>query len=193
MGRAAREPDTNWVAVEKRGTRVLLILRQLIAAGLSNVRVVSGDVQGFAKLFLQDHTLSQVFINFPDPWPKKQHAKRRLLRVDGFTHDEHEQPIAPVPPSHMSHLLAKKLCAGGKCHLLTDSAAMNQEMKIAFQNCLEIPSGKPLFVSGLPQPHHAECAPEGYGSTAYRTVWQSQGRPEYYMCWSTHPNQAPNN
>ena len=45
--------------------------------GLTNVRVLEGDVvQALDRLF-QPRSLDRVQIFFPDPWPKKRHHKRR--------------------------------------------------------------------------------------------------------------------
>ena len=48
-------------------------------AELSNVRIMRGD----ARLILTDHLAGRiadaVIIQFPDPWPKTRHAKRRIF------------------------------------------------------------------------------------------------------------------
>lgn len=188
IGRAAAEPGTNWLAVEKRGKRVLSILRRVTAAGLENVRVISSDVRGYLGRVLPDHALAQVFINYPDPWPKKRHAKRRLISVPGYDDELPDEPV-PLEDDHFLQLLALKLRPGGTCHTVTDSANLNQEMKLAFQRCVD-GSGAAIFASEIGQPWHLPQVPEEYGHTVYQTVWRAQGRSEHYMRWSTVPSAA---
>lgn len=163
---ALADPSTNWLAVEKRGNRVLSILRRLNAAGLTNVRVVSSNVNGYLARFVPDRAISEVFVNYPDPWPKKKHTKRRLFKEEFL------------------NLLAQKLQDGGSCHTVTDSKNLNEEIKWEFVQC-QSDSGDTLFVPQLPTPYHATAVPCDYGTTVYQAVWRAEGRPEHYMKWCT--------
>lgn len=51
-----------------------------------NVRVVWGDAKIVAPAIFGQGTLDAVFINFPDPWWKRRHAKRRLVDTDFAAH-----------------------------------------------------------------------------------------------------------
>ena len=31
---------------------------------------------------MEDEALSNIYVNFPDPWPKKKHKRRRLLKPE---------------------------------------------------------------------------------------------------------------
>lgn len=46
--------------------------------GLFNVRLHPDDARPLLR-WLPDQSVGRVFILFPDPWPKKRHAKRRLF------------------------------------------------------------------------------------------------------------------
>eukprot|EP00658_Telonema_sp_P-2_P036060 TRINITY_DN26140_c0_g1_i2.p1 TRINITY_DN26140_c0_g1~~TRINITY_DN26140_c0_g1_i2.p1 ORF type:complete len:247 (-),score=39.84 TRINITY_DN26140_c0_g1_i2:545-1285(-) len=166
VGRAIQDPDTNWIAVEKRGNRVLSMLRRIAAAGVQNVKVVSSDVHAYMSHCLPNQSVSGVYVNFPDPWPKKKHTKRRLMRGEFL------------------RLVADKLEHGGTCHTVTDSEDLNEEMKISFNECIS-DSGHRMFLPELELPWHASSAPENYGTTVYMTLWKAKGRPELYMKWST--------
>ena len=48
---------------------------------LTNTRVVEGDVLVLLKRFA-DASLSEVWVFFPDPWPKPREQRRRLMRSD---------------------------------------------------------------------------------------------------------------
>jgi tRNA (guanine-N7-)-methyltransferase len=49
--------------------------------GLATIRVYDGDAREVLA-WLPAHSISRIFLLFPDPWPKKRHLKRRLLNSD---------------------------------------------------------------------------------------------------------------
>ena len=57
-----------------------------------------------ASGFAPPRGLHRVFVNFPDPWPKKRHHKRRILQ-----------------PAFLQ-LCAERLAGGGSLHIATDWA-----------------------------------------------------------------------
>lgn len=82
---AKQKPDVNFIGVEvyKSGTGALFnILKE---QGITNVRVILADVVPLLSDVIPAHSLSHVYIYFPDPWPKKKHRKRRLLQTDFLT------------------------------------------------------------------------------------------------------------
>ncbi len=44
----------------------------------NNLFFVSGDVNDLEEIF-DNNTVDKIYINFPDPWPKDRHSKRRLV------------------------------------------------------------------------------------------------------------------
>lgn len=79
---AKEKPEVNFIGVEvyKSGTGALFnILKE---QDITNVRVILADVVPLLSEVFPAHGLSQVYIYFPDPWPKKKHRKRRLLQTD---------------------------------------------------------------------------------------------------------------
>ena len=77
---AEEQPCTNWVAVEKSFRRVRKIHARKIKSGVNNLLIVAGEGLTFTQHYLSDSCLSAAYINFPDPWPKRRHAKHRLVR-----------------------------------------------------------------------------------------------------------------
>jgi len=69
---------------------------------INNVRIYCHDAIDIFEHKLLDASLAGVHLFFPDPWPKKKHHKRRIVR-----------------PSFIS-LLLKKLKVGGYFHAATD-------------------------------------------------------------------------
>ena len=77
-GLAARHPDWDVLGVEIRFKRVVLCARKIRAAGVTNARIARYHAAFLDDLFL-DGTLSGLYVNHPDPWPKERHEKNRLI------------------------------------------------------------------------------------------------------------------
>jgi tRNA (guanine-N7-)-methyltransferase len=76
-----RHPDANVVGIELAWGLVQHLARRLDTAGLVHVRLIHGEARvALQHLFAAD-SLREVFINFPDPWPKRRHHTRRLIRT----------------------------------------------------------------------------------------------------------------
>ena len=94
---AARNPETDFVAIELRYKRCVLVAKKLQARGLRNAVICRYHAAFLDDLF-EDGSLDGVWMNHPDPWPKERHEKNRLvsrwflddvarlLRPGGFYH-----------------------------------------------------------------------------------------------------------
>lgn len=81
---ARLHPEWNIVGVEISAGSVIRALRRFRREGLGNVRVYHGQA-GFAlQNFFAPGSLSRVYVNFPDPWPKARHEENRLLQRSFF-------------------------------------------------------------------------------------------------------------
>lgn len=76
---AADFPDRNIIALDYYNKGCDSTCRRLERHGVTNVRVVRMEARQFIYERLQKDSLSAVYINCPDPWPKKRHRKRRLV------------------------------------------------------------------------------------------------------------------
>jgi len=81
-GLLAQFPQYNYIALEVR-RRVAARLAQRFAA-YDNVAVFDGDgTRNFKNIVkpCQDEGafIREIYVNFPDPWPKKRHHKRRII------------------------------------------------------------------------------------------------------------------
>ena len=76
---ASRNPDTGYLGIEVYRPGVGKCLLGLNEMELKNVRVSTSDVRDVLLRQLTPNSLNEVFILFPDPWPKKRHHKRRLI------------------------------------------------------------------------------------------------------------------
>ncbi|BAI80279.1 methyltransferase [Deferribacter desulfuricans SSM1] len=76
---------------------------------LQNVRLIHFDAKFFVALF-ENNSVKRFFVNFPDPWPKKKHHKRRLLKPEFL------------------QLLSDKLVKDGELFIATDHEDYKNEI-----------------------------------------------------------------
>jgi len=76
---AADHPDMNFIAIDFYNKGCWKTCRRIDRAGLGNVRVLRVEARGFIAEMIAPGSLAAVYINCPDPWPKKKHRKRRLV------------------------------------------------------------------------------------------------------------------
>ena len=86
---AARYPGIGLIGCEPFINGVAMLLGKIRQAGVDNLRVHPGDARDLFDV-LPDGSVSRVFLNYPDPWPKKRHHRRR------FVTPEHLEPLARV-------------------------------------------------------------------------------------------------
>lgn len=76
---AADHPDRNFIAIDFYNKGCYKTCRRIDSAGLVNVRVLREEARQFIVERIAKGSLAAVYINCPDPWPKKKHRKRRLV------------------------------------------------------------------------------------------------------------------
>lgn len=101
---ASQDPQRNFIGAEVYTPGVGHCLIRIEQEQLSNVRLCQEDAVELLKRRLADHSLDEVRLFFPDPWPKKKHHKRRI-----------------VNPA-FAELISRKLIPGGHLHFATDWA-----------------------------------------------------------------------
>jgi len=76
IDKARKNPNINFIGVERYESVVCRALEKLENEKLDNVKIIVIDAIDLINVF--DHEISTIYLNFSDPWPKKRHAKRRL-------------------------------------------------------------------------------------------------------------------
>ena len=74
---AAANPDVLLIAVERCREAMVVAMEKAQGMGLKNVWFIDMDVANMEECF-EKGEIDRLFINFPDPWPRKKNAKRRL-------------------------------------------------------------------------------------------------------------------
>ncbi len=152
---AIERPDINWIAVERKFTRARKIWSKMKNHNLKNIFIVCGNAEDFSDHYLQEGSISEIYINFPDPWPKLRHVKHRLIK----------QPFVKM--------MARILKPGAAAYVVTDdlpyASQAIEEMQKADQ-----------FSPAYEFPHYRNEL-ENYGSSYFNRLWVEMGRKINYI------------
>lgn len=74
---AVRNPDHDYIGIEGQKSALLRCLEKADALVLDNISFYSRFIKDIRD-HLGPETVSGIYLNFSDPWPKDRHAKRRL-------------------------------------------------------------------------------------------------------------------
>jgi len=81
VGQARRASQTGFLGIEPFLNGVAKALVGIDEHALDNVRVKRSDARD-EMARMPDAAFDQIFLLFPDPWPKKRHAKRRFVQPE---------------------------------------------------------------------------------------------------------------
>jgi tRNA (guanine-N7-)-methyltransferase len=152
--RAQQNPQVNWVAVEKKFARARKIWSKIKNLQLDNLIVLCGEGHFATQCYFPQNSIKEVFINFPDPWPKRRHAGNRLIQP-AFTQQLH-----------------RVLEQQALLNFVTDDAAYSSWFISVMQA-----HGK--FQSLYGPPFYTIEQPE-YGSSYFEELWRSKARTIRY-------------
>lgn len=79
---ARQQPETDFLAIDIYNKGCLKTCSKLDAAGIGNVRVLRIEARELLLNHIPAGSLHAIYINCPDPWPKKRHRDRRLVSRD---------------------------------------------------------------------------------------------------------------
>jgi len=143
---AADRPEVDFLGIEVVAKYAQFTAAALAKAGLPNAMVVHGDALRVFHEFLPDEALAAVHVYFPDPWWKKRHKKRRVMR---------ESLLLDIQ---------RTLQPGGSLHFWTD-------VEEYFHTALAVLAAHTTLVGPLPVPE----APAEH-DMAYRTHFERRVR-----------------
>lgn len=109
LERAVEAPDNNVVGIEWKGRWPKSVWDKQKKGAYQNVRAVHGNAWLLFGALFAEASLSLVVLNFPDPWWKTKHQKRRIVS-DTFARQ-----------------LASRLKPGGQLLIQTDVASLLEE------------------------------------------------------------------
>jgi tRNA (guanine-N7-)-methyltransferase len=146
-------PDRDFLGIEVHTPGVGKLVSELAAHGLRNVRIIHHDAVEVLEKMIPEGSLAGFHIFYPDPWPKKRHHKRRLIRPG------------------LVELLASRLASGGYLYFVTDIEAYAAAS-------LEVLSATPGFRN-----RYEGYAPrqEWRPETKFENRASAQGRPAFEL------------
>ena len=74
---AKRNPDINYIAVEKCANVIVQAVEKAMEEGVENVYFIKGGAEYLPK-FIPDGSIERLYLNFSCPFPKKKYANHRL-------------------------------------------------------------------------------------------------------------------
>ena len=80
---AAADPDIGIIGCEAYINGVAMLLSGIERAGVTNLAIHPGDARDLIDV-LPGGSIAQVFLLYPDPWPKKRHHKRRFINPENL-------------------------------------------------------------------------------------------------------------
>ena len=81
MELARRNPDINYLGMERYSSVLLRALQKMEEEPLPNLYFLCEDAAELPEMFANGE-LNRIYLNFSDPWPKARHAKRRLTSTE---------------------------------------------------------------------------------------------------------------
>lgn len=148
---AARYPRIGLIGAEPFINGVAMLLGRIREAGVTNLAVHAGDVRDLFDV-LPAGSVTRVFLNYPDPWPKARHHRRRFV-TPGYL----------VP-------LARVLAPGADFRVATD---IPDYVRQALE---EVPP------AGFARLDHPDDQPwEDWPSTRYEQKALREGRRPHYL------------
>jgi tRNA (guanine-N7-)-methyltransferase len=164
LEQAVAHPDRNWLGIEYSSKRVHRYAARVRARApqVENLRLAWRPAADVVGPFLTPAAVAAYHVNFPDPWPKKHHARYRLFTPE------------------FASALAASLVPGGTVRLATDALAYAEEIHAAF-------SSVPALRSRHAGPGHAPL-PAGARRTVFEERWRAAGRE---IRWLEYDRVAP--
>jgi len=125
LARAAAQPAVDHLGIEVHRPGIGALLLGVERLGLSNVRVSGHDAVEVLREQIAPGALARVLLQFPDPWPKSRHHKRRIVTPE------------------FAALVASRLGPGGLFQLATDWEPYAERMR-------EVLDAEPALRSSTP-------------------------------------------
>lgn len=153
---AMGEPEWNFLGVEIREPLVTEANEIAAEEGLANLHYYFCNAMLWLNRLLEripEGRLQMVTIQFPDPWFKKRHAKRRMVNAE------------------LVEAVVNKLAVGGKIFVQTDIEFLAEEMFALFRERSEL-TEQPTTANPFPIKTEREKAVEDKHLPVYRTLFE---------------------
>jgi len=160
---ARTQPRRNILGFEISGQSLDKAEAKIERLGLDNARVIHGRAETALAHLLAPESVHEFHINYPDPWFKKRHQRRRLIKRDTVD------------------LLTSRLAAGGHLLLATD---IIDYAEMAHEILSETRGLSNAFVA--PWVHQVE----GRFRTKYELKGYREGRRGHFFCYARNDERV---
>jgi len=100
VGLARKFPDRNFIGVDVKGNRLWKGAKTALEEGLNNVAFLRTRIEIIEHFFTPDE-VSEIWITFPDPFPRASKVNRRLSSP--FFLDKYRKLLKPGGLVHLKH------------------------------------------------------------------------------------------
>ena len=174
--RAANHPERDFVGLEVREPMVEQANERAKARALDNLLILYANANTNLRGVFEPGSVERFHVHFPDPWPKKRHWKRRILR--------------PATVRAMAELLP----IGGELYAQSDVEALAREMFdfISGDGAFTTKLGSSLEVERpLLEATHWEKHHERRGEPVYRMLFEKTRAPSGPVPEAQHRPTGP--
>ena len=119
VGQALACPGTDFVGIEWAGRYYRYAVDRIGRHALTNVRMIRTDAAAFLRDLIPDDAIDGFHVYFPDPWPKRQHHRRRFLCQENVGQ------------------ILRVLRPGGRLQIVTDHAEYYDSIQTALAGFLD--------------------------------------------------------
>ena len=161
---ARQHPGCNLIGLEISNRCLTRVERSVARLGLSHLRLIHSTAETALRFLFTPAALSEVHINFPDPWFRKRHGHRRLLQRDTLD------------------LLVNRMQPGAGLYLATDIRAYAEAMRALL-------AATPGLDNQLAAPWTDRLP--GRVETRYERVARQEGRPCFFFAWRRNASPPP--
>ena len=98
---AKLNPENIYIGIEYYRKGIAQLIEKIETTKLENLKIFHGDARRVLAN-IPDEIFDEIWLFFPDPWPKKRHSKRRFIQLE------------------MIELLHRKIKQGGKLLISSD-------------------------------------------------------------------------
>jgi tRNA (guanine-N7-)-methyltransferase len=100
VGLARRFPDRNFIGVDVKGNRLWAGAKEALETGLHNAAFVRTRIEVIEQFFATDE-VAEIWITFPDPFPRAIKENRRL--TSAFFHEKYRHILQQGGLMHLKH------------------------------------------------------------------------------------------
>lgn len=159
MHLAAQNSDTHVIGIELRYWRYWSLLKKYNKSEASNVSLIRGDARLALPVLTKQHKIEKIYIQFPDPWPKRRHSSYRLMQPE------------------FVDLCFKSLTLNGELIFTTDSKDYAEQVAslVKIHTSVHSVYGDAI-VTEAPDTKSSDAFP-----SAFYQRWKKMGRTIYYQ------------